>query len=617
MENPGSNKSRFMPLFSLLIIVLFTGLMGCGDDAAPPVLQTSTGGDVEGSVEDGTGSVEMDDSEVSPSWTEVSDVELDGNEEPSPEDVEIVEEEEDVTLDVVEDDGMDGEDMADVDWGPDPTCLFPYGETVTVRVMEDDSPVAAYPVAHPAVASISYVYDGVDKLTAVDETGEVWWESAVGLRTIFGGFDFDMDGWPDVGLIQEEVTEELCGSEPINERAIEFVSGMTGEVFVPMSPLADHCSEPIDPEETPVLTAQWTERSVLFGLSQGLLAMSPSLASNAWFLQYEEGWNLNSFVFPSSPAFDAAYPGGAEATMWETGNAYVEGAHQANGLVVESSAGSRLVFFTSGRVIQYKYGAYGAEQLLVDHPFLSGNRKDLDGRSEGLVAQDPASPEKLVLMAGTDAFTLFLDRITGKQEADPWGGTERHIAVYDVETDLLDDRFFSNAKDGQNAYQYEGRVVYPANPFVAPVEEETPSRIAYNVFEEGRWHLHISEPGSTEDLTVLKGLFLWNIQDLDGNGTPEWVISPTDSGDGVVETPAYLPVWETQLYQWSEENLELLLAGKFEGVIPYLLPTFRTGSVTSSRGALYPLLVQEQDCKLSLATRSGTGGSIEWIPIGQ
>ena len=121
----------------------------------------------------------------------------------------------------------------------------------------------------------------------------------------------------------------------------------------------------------------------------------------------------------------------------------------------------------------------------------------------------------------------------------------------------------------------------------------------------------------TEDLTVLPGLFLWNIQDLDGNGTMEWVISPTDSGDDVVDTPAYLPFWETQLYQWSEEELELKLAGKYEGVIPYLLPSFRTGSATSTRGFLYPLLIQEEECKLSLATRSGSGGSIEWIPIGQ
>ena len=86
--------------------------------------------------------------------------------------------------------------------------------------------------------------------------------------------------------------------------------------------------------------------------------------------------------------------------------------------------------------------------------------------------------------------------------------------------------------------------------------------MAYNVFEKGRWNLHISVPGSTEDAVVYPGLFLWNIQDLDGNGTAEWVISPTDSEEEQVDTPAYLPFWETRVYQWDGASFFSQESGK-------------------------------------------------------
>lgn len=502
---------------------------------------------------------------------------------------------------------------ADVDWGPDPECQFPYSSTVTVKVLEDGTPVPAYPVSHPAVASISYVYDGQAMLQAIDETGEVWWTVEVGERQIFGGFDFDQDGWPDVGLVKTNDTGEMCGSEILSETSIEFVKGMTGEILTPISPLKDLCW---DFEESVYPTSQWTAGGVLFGTQAGSLAISPYYATNSWFLQYAENWNLTSFIYPSTQSFDGTYPVASKPNLWDEEVAFVENSHVANGLVVESGTGSKLVFFTSGRVVQYAFGSYGEEQLVADHPFLSGNRKDLAGRNYGLVAVDPAYPQHVALLAGTDAFTLFLDRITGKQESDEWGGIERHVAIYNTGTDALDDRFYSTAHDGQDGYKYEGRVVYPANPFVLTGVENQPSRLAYNVFEKGRWNLHISKSGSTEDLTVLKGLYLWNIQDLDGNGTAEWVISPTDSGEDEVEIPAYLPDWETQLYQWDESILTLQLAGKFAGVIPYLLPSFRTPMATSTRNFLYPLLISEAECSLYLAVRSATGG-LEWLSIGQ
>ena len=618
--------------------VLLVGLVlwwpGCADQAEPPQLPSvaapETSEDTHRSGEklaEEDAMVDVDDNtETQEDQDGLSDI----TEVPKPDagDLDVSTGTDTASLsDTIEDSNTLSDAMGDIDWGPDPSCLFPYGETVTVRLREDGNPVRALDVKHPGVASISYVYDGIERLFAIDEAGEVWWESEVGQREIFGGFDFDGDEWPDVGLVRSVALNEDCGSETLYESSIEFVSGLTGQVLDPLTPQKDQCIE-VAPEEVSgepsfKRVQQWTARSILFGHLPGLLAMSPTKATNGFFVQYDDTWSLNSFVFPSTALFGTEYIG-AESNPWDEESSHVEDSHQANGLVVDSSTGPRLVLFTSGRVLQYNYGTYGAQQLLTDHPYVSGNRMDLEGRNEGLVAVDPHSPNLVVLLAGTDANSLFRDRITGQQQEDPWGGTERHITIYDIETDLLEDRFLSNAKDGGGSFQYEGRLAYPMNPFVAPLEENTPSRLAFNVFKDQRWHLHITQPGSTEDLVVLPGLYLWNIQDLDGNGVDEWVITPTDSGEDDVPLPAYLPVWETRFYQWSEESLELKLANIIGGaepkkVIPYILKSdnesYRTAGTSSFNGHLNALLVREEECKLFFGVRNAESSILEWIDL--
>ena len=48
----------------------------------------------------------------------------------------------------------------------------------------------------------------------------------------------------------------------------------------------------------------------------------------------------------------------------------------------------------------------------------------------------------------------------------------------------------------------------------------------------------------------------------------------------------------------------LLLAGKWEGVIPYLLPRFRSPNASTYRGTLASILVRSEECALSFAVEA-------------
>ena len=205
-------------------------------------------------------------------------------------------------------DPTDGTDDAsiemDVDWGEDPACPFPYGETVTIQVMEDGTPVPAYPVAHPAVATVAYVYDGTSVLKAVDEWGEVWWEVSVGKGELTGGFDANGDGWPDAGIIlAESESGQSCGESGIGESRLVIVDGFSGELSEPLAATADHCQEFEEEGVLPVVTPQWNTGSVLFGENPGMLSFLQAVGTSGWFASWEEQWSLNSFVFPSTTSF--------------------------------------------------------------------------------------------------------------------------------------------------------------------------------------------------------------------------------------------------------------------------------------------------------------------------
>jgi hypothetical protein len=108
---------------------------------------------------------------------------------------------------------------------------------------------------------------------------------------------------------------------------------------------------------------------------------------------------------------------------------------------------------------------------------------------------------------------------------DPWGGIERHVSLLDAAANTMQDKYYSYAHDNNDGNRYQGRVSFPANPWV--LTGGSASRLAYNVYSGGRWYLHITQPGSMVDQYALPDAFLWDIADVDRDGVQEWLISPT------------------------------------------------------------------------------------------
>lgn len=487
-------------------------------------------------------------------------------------------------------------------------------EPGNAMLLGDGSVVPLYRVSDPAAATraVGFVHDG-DALRALDEDGGELWHQDVGAGALFGGFDFDADGWPDLGLARSEDTGKACGDSTILSTWVDLLEGRTGKLYSPAAPLESICwTFP----STTYPTHQWSSLGVLFGAGTKRLGLMPYYATTGWFFDFEAGAfsTIGSFAYPSTSSYDATYLDD-QPNAFGTGTSYGEFSHVANGMMLVEGGQERLAFFTSARVVQYAASDIGASQLLADTPYLTGGRTDIVGRNYGLVVRDPEYPQHLILIAGTGADTIFSDMTTGTMESDPWGGIERHVSVYDLASSAVDDRYFSFAHDAMDGHKYEGRVVYPDGPIVRR-GAGSPSRIAFNVYEGGHWRLHVTEPGNTIDALVLPDLFLWDIRDVDGDGRDDWILSPSrDPGEPDVPGYYYLK-WRTQLAHWDETGLGIIVDREVMDAIPLLAATFRLPEKTSSRSYLYPSLTARQGGAMSLLLWT-SDKVVEPLPLGR
>jgi len=463
------------------------------------------------------------------------------------------------------------------------------GEILPIYPVRRRSRIGPYVAFQRDATSVSLLReDGVRLYTAPVGDGE-----------LFGGFDADGDGWPDFGLAKSEDSGEMFGNERMGNTWLELRAGATGALLSSSPKASDLCwSFP----GTTYPSKQWSGSSVLFGESR-TLALCPYYARVAKLATWEPaGLSEAEVDYPSTAAFDAHTA--AKTNVYGRGK-HTDNPHIANGLILTVAGETRLLFFTSTRIVQYAIDPRSASDLRVDHPFVTAGRVDLAGRDYGLVARDPGDDGVVVLLAGTSVSTLHDDEITGAMASDPWGQIERHIAVYDAPRDKLDDRFFSYAHDRGDAEKYEGRIAYPDHPFLRVPGGR--SRIAYNVYSGGHWWLHVSEPGATTDSWVQRGMVLWDIRDLDGDGVDELILSPVEGPSDPNVPGYYFPKWRTELAHLSADGSRMTVTKTFEGAIPELVGTFRDSHHSTSFGALYPCLTISDHGRPKLILRKPDG----------
>jgi hypothetical protein len=478
-------------------------------------------------------------------------------------------------------------------------------------LLPDGGATPLYPVTDPAAATraVAYVKDGA-VVRALDEDGAELWQKDLGDGSLFGGFDFDSDGWPDLGLVRSTPSGQLCGGQAMLDTALDVARGKDAELLTLEKSTPSLCWTF---GATTYPTPQWTNLDVLFGAGTPVLFTSAYYATTGRYLELQGGAfsEIGTLEYPSSAAYDSTYVND-KPNAFGGPESFTTNPHVANGLIVDQGGTKRLVFFTSSRVVQYAVGPLSSSQLLADTPFLPGNRTDLVGRNYGLVLPDPGAPNRLVLIAGTDTSTLFDDMTTATMAADPWGQIERHVTWYDLTTGAVDDRFFSYAHDDNDGKQYEGRVLYPANPIVRTASG--PSRIAFDVYEGGHWMLHVTKPGSTTDALVLKDVFLWDIRDIDADGQEEWITTPARD-PSEPDVPGYYYVkWRTRLSHWDDAALALKQSAEHQGAIPLLLGRFREPARTTSRSLLYDVSTARDATGLVLLLR-GSGGALEKVTV--
>jgi len=487
--------------------------------------------------------------------------------------------------------------------------VSPWQLDVNSLVLPSGQDIALIPTPRSAITqAVGFGLSGT-VVTAYNQDGAVLWSKDLGRGQLFGGFDFERDGIPDIGIVRAQPTGTTWYKIPVDKTWISFYRGVNGQFAGATAPMADlrWILNGI-----PAVSHQWTAITPLFG-SGPVLADSPYYATTGWFFQ----WNgttfttTGAFYYPSTPAYDATYTQ-AQPNPYDGTTDYMAYSHGANGLVVDSPSGPVVVFWTSGRVVQYSISPLGPDQLLQDTPFLNGGRTDLAGRNYGLVAQDPNYPDHISLLAGTSAISVYNDTISGTIAFDPWGGIERHVDIYSVSgNDAYQQVFYGSAHDDGNADQYENRVVFPENPYIR-VQPGTPSRLAYNVYSQGHWYLHISQPGSTADEVVIPDVFLWDIRDFLGDGNDELIVSPMRVYNGTFASLPYFPQWKTDIDTWSEATLTLNTDAIINGGIPLITPHFRQPGISSSQGYLYAANVAVVAGAPNLILTAPTGQQFFW-----
>ncbi len=457
--------------------------------------------------------------------------------------------------------------------------------------------------AYDKKSKIGFFQSG-DTIKAVDHNGKKLWSKDLGKGGVFGGFDFDRDGITDFGLTRSKSLNKSCGTSVVTETSIDFYSGKTGEKISQVAPLEDICWVDLN-----YATTQWANNTVLFGGKLKNLALAPQYASQGWFFNYENNQtNSDPYLFPSTQSFDDTYVADLGSVHPDnTGHSNYTYSHVQNGFITNYNDIDRLVMFTSARVAQYRVGPLNSNQLIADRPFIA--RNDIVGRNYGLVRQDPRLKKNIILVSGGDTYSVYADLKENAVQNDQWAALERQVVIYDLDTNLVNQRFISYARDNGDAFRYNNRVIYP-NDVLLPAEGGG-THIMFNVFGNGVWNLHITNPNVPQTAEVMQNIFVWDIRDWDDDGVYEVFASNIDVNKNS-SVGAYFPERKTLIYKWDPKQKKLNLKQTIDGS-PRLLASFRLDGHTTSSGALYPVLIAGIDGKPHLLTEAADGTLIKTI----
>lgn len=495
-----------------------------------------------------------------------------------------------------------------------------YQPRYTGRVIEHEGRLLPLYRSSPSSAgtqAVAFEHRG-DYLRAINQNGFLLWEIPVQTESLFrgngivgepyrnpliGGFDYNDDGWPDLALVRRTGRTDTCGAYHANQTYLELVDGRTGSlmpVTVPTPSNCHHFGETVYP------TAQWFAQSIRGNQDGGVISLAQQYSRTGEFLVREGGRaeQRHLFIHPSTGAYEF-YPN-ARHLPGPTVSKHVHNSQFPNGLLVNVRGEERYVFFTSRRIVQYRVTGLAQDQLIADHPFLIGGRFDLAGRSYGRVSLDRSAEGRVIVLAGADVSEL-VSLMSGDEAITSYlryGGIERHLTIYHYLEDRIDHRFFSTIHDPEPySGGFEGRVVAPLN-FLLATRPDEPSRIAFNLYSSGKWALHITGPGSSKDDRVIADRILWDIRDLDDDGSPELILSPAGHCSEEAAREAYcLPAWSTIIARWNEAEQTLEAVEEIPGKLPALIPAFNE----PASATVYSPYVTGQDMDGRLLLKDNAG----------
>jgi hypothetical protein len=538
----------------------------------------------------------------------------------------------------------------------------------TVRYDHDNAPatdplvLSALQVSgHGSVSLVAY-YSDETELRAIDQDGnEIWTQPVADTSDLTSGFDYNVDGWPDVMLVGKVGTSwGTCntsdGPQDLFDREVRIWNGATGgEPDVPLPQLPDFCGVDQDHPGSNSMIPRWSTRQPFFGPSHSItrhLAFAPYRYDDGWIVR----WNAGSGQF-TQWSFKQPHAAGGYSNFYpavdQSGAPTDPSASPLmNGLVVPLAQGAAneigvMYTFTGGMHIGGgEPRGPRAAIYVVDVPlrpqqlFLETvegfeckqpgeptiwrcetNRPSYRGRTNGLVVDDPGS-NIVSLFTGANAYSMFHDIGTGflppdsGDDYDRWGGMDRRVTAW-APNEYVSDWFFSSAADGTmgaggfvgpaNSFAYSNRIVYPANTTVE-LGRRTNARWAYNVYNPNQtWTLRVTFRGGMANHRLYENRFLWDIRDIDGDKTDEWITSPATvpAANGT----RYQVEKKIEIFTWDEAQDQLVPERTINDAYPYLQPHYRSGRVSTTDEALFPILTASTPSgpKLWIMKNNGSG----------